>query len=532
MTCYKKRFGILLIVFVLVFNLVGCSGTSNNDSESQNIEENERRIAYFSYSTEPFIDLDPSVEYSNGIITLHNIYETLTRYNHNTKKVDPLLATSWSNSDDGKEWIFKIRENVKFHDGTDLNAESVKKSIERTIDMQMGAAYIWSSVESIEVISDYEVKFVLSYPAPIDLISSAGYAAFIMSPKAVEKESSWFNEGNAAGTGPYRLSKITKGEEVIMQQFENYWQGWQENQYTDVIIKKTAESTSRRQLIQKGEASITSDLSVTDVKALSEDENVEVIIAPSWKNVIGFFNTEKPPLDNTNFRKALNYAFPYDEVISNVKEDLATPSYGLIPEGLWGHNEDLPQYEFNLEKAQEYIDKSGVDPSEVELEMTFTTGNEAFRNSAQLYKVYLKKLGIELSIREMRWDSVWQKSKLSDPLERQDILVMYWWPDYPSPISWLQSLLHSEEEIFFNLSYLKDDEIDNMIDEGASLTATDRKKAEEIFVAVQEKAIEKAYTINMYDDKSVWVTNTNFKGFEPNPAYAGVVFFYDTYYEE
>jgi peptide/nickel transport system substrate-binding protein len=283
--------------------------------------------------------------------------------------------------------------------------------------------------------------------------------------------------------------------------------------------------------MENGEAQITSDLAVTDISDLVENQNIDVTIQGSVKNVIGFMNTEKPPLNNADFRRALSYAFPYDDVINNVKEGHAETSIGLVPRGLWGHDDSLMPYETNMDKAKEYLNKSGINTNEIKLELTLTSGFEAWRNAAQLFQVNLKKLGIELEIREMTWDNVWEKAKNPDPMDRQDILMMVWWPDYPSPISWFNSLVHSEEDISFNLSYINDPSIDSMIEDANKLAAMDRDKAKQIFSDVQRKTIEEAYFINMYDEKAVWVTSKNFKGFKFNPIYEGVVFFYDTYYE-
>lgn len=524
----KKFLCFVLMMCIMGAIITGCSG---GQQQSTQTTENKLKIAYYAFISEPYIDFDPSVEYSNGIIVLHNIYETLTRYDINTEKIEPLLAEEWTSNEDGTVWNFKLRQGVKFHDGAELNAEAVKKSIERTMDLQMGAAYIWDCVDEIKVIDDYTVEFVLSYPAPLDLIASAGYAAFIISPNAVDKDTGWFNEGNEAGTGPYKVQQVTKGEEVILAKFDDYWKGWSDNQYDRVIIKKIPESSSRRQLVEKGEAQITSGLSVTDIKALRENPAVNVIEGPSWTNIIGFFNTEKKPLDNVDFRKALCYAFPYEEVVSDIKEGMAYKSTGLIPKGLWGHDESLMQYETDLQKAEEYLIKSGVNSEGLKLELTFTSGTEELRNMAQLYQVNLKKLGIELQIQEMNWDNVWEKSKNTNPEDRQDILFMQWWPDYASPMSWLYSLVYSEEDILFNLSYIKDENLDVMIEEADILSATDRVEAEKLIVDVQKEVLDKAYFIHAYDDKSVWAVDAGFKGFKPNPAYEGVVFFYDTYYE-
>ncbi len=525
--------GILGVFALALAVMLLLSACGQGSQQGANTGKESKRIAYYAYGSEPYLDLDPSVEYSNGLIVLHNVYETLTRYDSKAEEVKPLLAESWEADPEGKVWTFKIKENVKFHDGTDLNAEAVRKSIQRTIDMKMGASFVWDSVEEINVKDTYTVEFKLSYPAPLDLVASGSYAAFIMSPNAAEQTSDWFNEGNAAGTGPYKIQKITKGEEVIFTKFDEYWGGWKDNQYTDIIIKKIAEGSARRQLLEKGDAQVATTFSVTDLKALRGNDSVVVSDHETWRNVIGFINSDKPPMDNKDFRTALAYAFPYDETINEIKEGLAIPSYGLIPKGLIGHDESLFRYSTDLDKAQEYLAKSGVDTTGLKLEMTFTSGYEVYRNFAQLYKINLQKLGIELEIREMNWDNVWEKSKNPKPEDRQDILVMNWWPDYASPLSWFQSLIISEDadKILFNLSYVSDPEMDAKVAEIEQYIAIDREKAHDLIVELQTKIIEDAYFLHIYDDMGSWVTDAHFKGFAPNPAYEGVVFFYDTYYE-
>src|SRR5689334_2482018 len=107
--------------------------------------------ATFTYGafTPVMVGWDPATDYSNEIIAMNNMYETLTRYNSQTGKVGPLLATKWSSADGGKRWTFTIRSGVKFHTGRAMTAADVKASIERTIKLNGGASYIWGAVKSI-----------------------------------------------------------------------------------------------------------------------------------------------------------------------------------------------------------------------------------------------------------------------------------------------------------------------------------------------------------------------------------------------
>src|SRR4051794_10330507 len=144
------------------------------------------------------------------------MYETLTRYNAQTKKVDPLLATRYAKSKDGKTWTFTLRKGVTFHTGRPVDAAAVKAAIARTMKLNQGAAYIWGSVKSIATPSPTTVVFHLKYAAPLDLIASADYAAYIYDTKAqpAAKLAKWFAAAHDAGTGPYQIDQYAKGQEV------------------------------------------------------------------------------------------------------------------------------------------------------------------------------------------------------------------------------------------------------------------------------------------------------------------------------
>lgn len=277
--------------FVGYRDLIGC--WSNRTSVGE-IQEGKPQIAFYAFNSEPILDWDPAVMFSNGIVVLNNVYETLLRYNSLSDKVDPLLAESYSSSKDGLTWTFNLRRGVTFHDGTAFTAEAVKLSIDRTIQMGKGAAYIWDPVKSITVVDDFTVRFDLKYAAPLDLIASSGYAAFIISPKALKSHpDSWFSKGNEAGTGPYALRSYKMGDEVILKAYPKYWRGWEKKHFDIVVIKKVAETSSRRQMIEKGESDITIELPYEDVNVLKTSPRVEVVVEPSYQNLLLFFNTQR-----------------------------------------------------------------------------------------------------------------------------------------------------------------------------------------------------------------------------------------------
>ncbi len=340
-------------------------------------------------NSEPLTNWDPAIEFSNGIHLANNMYEQLVRYDPTEKKVMPLLAESYSVSSDGLTWTFVIRKGVKFQNGDPMTAKDVKYSIERTKRLGAGAAYIWGAVEAINVPDDQTVEFKLSYQSPLDLVASTGYAAFIYSAKCVNDKDEWISEAKGCGTGPYMLKSAKWGDEVIVERFADYWGGWGEKYFSTVVFKKISEPATRRQMIETGEATVTVELPFADIDALKKNSNVTVYVEPSLQNLIGMFNVQKPPLDNKLVRQALSYAFPYDQVIQYAIGGYARQSFGIVPFGLWGFSDQLPQYKYNLDKAKELLTQAGYPDGGFKLLLTYSAGNEAEKSTAELYKAEL-----------------------------------------------------------------------------------------------------------------------------------------------
>ena len=525
----KKKLAFLLCLVMVFSMLTACGGSKSEDAgtESNNSATEAEDVLYHVYHSSPYVTLDPSTEYSNGILVLQNVYETLTYYNSETGELEPKLATEWSSNEDGTVWTFKLREDVTFHDGTKMTSADVKASMERTLALGQGAAFNWSAVESVETNGDYEVIFNCSYSAPVDLIASAGYAAYVMSAEAVEKDVEWFNAGNDGGTGPYTIAQASGQDTVVLQAYDAYWGGWADNQYKTVLIKEVLESSARRQMLETGEAQLGEGFSSTDLEALQANENLNASKFDTWTNAIAFLNCEKYPCDNADFRRALAYAFPYEETVTGVLSGNATQSFGMVPAGMWAHDESLMQYSKDMAKAQEYLDASGVDVSTIELDATYVSGYEEYSSLLQVWQANLRELGITLNIRGMEWDAQWAEAQSVNPEDRQDILLMRWWPDYASPSSWFDALVLSEESISFNLAYIRDAELDEMILTADAAVANDRATAEALYVEAQKKLLDESPMIFMYDDSHTFITNKSISGLYENPAYSYVVHYYD-----
>jgi peptide/nickel transport system substrate-binding protein len=474
-----------------------------------------------------FPDLDPSTGFSNENVVNGNVYETLTRYVGGEELVEPVLATSWKASDDLLTWTFELRPNVTFHDGTPFDAEAVKFSIERTTKLGQGAAFIWDAVKSIEVVDDLTVRFKLSYAVPLHLVASAGYGAWMMSPAAAKgKDNAWFNAGNDAGSGSYRITSYEKDQRIVLERFDGYWGSWREGQFDTVIIRAVQDATVRQQMIQSGQAHFTYDIPVDNLDSLDAAPDVKVVVTPAYQNLLFLLNTEKEPTSNKLVRQALSYSFPYETFIETTMKGLAAQSKGPIPKGVFGHSESLGQYTFDLDKARELLSQAGYGDGGFKLVYTFVTGDATEQQAGELWKPELAKLGIDLEVRPMAWEAQWGLAKGS-PEKAQEVFAFYWWPTYVTPYDWLVSIFHSEDEPFFNLSYYKNPRFDRLIDQANTLIASDSDQAEEMFGQAQEILVDDAPAQFVFDQQNIHVVSESLKGYEDNPAYAHVLFAYE-----
>jgi peptide/nickel transport system substrate-binding protein len=339
-----------------------------------------------------FPDLNPASSFSNDLVIMANCYETLTFFNPpgSDEVLSPKLATSWETDADNMVWTFKLREGITFHDGEPFNAEAVKAAIESTMELGAGASYIWAPVESIEAVDEYTVQFNLSYPAPLDLIASAGYAAWIYSPKAfTEQGNDWFNEGNCAGTGPYVIDNYERGARMVMTRNEDYWGGWTDGQFDTVVLEIVEDPVVRQQMMESGTADFSYDLPADNLEALDARDDVTVHINPGFQSLVGLLNTQKPPLDDPKVRQALAYTFPYDQFIAGVMGDRATRAAGPVPAGMWGHSAEINPYTYDLDKARELLTEAGYAEGGFDLQMTYATGDLDEQQVGELWKAEL-----------------------------------------------------------------------------------------------------------------------------------------------
>jgi peptide/nickel transport system substrate-binding protein len=268
----------------------------------------------------------------------------------------PALATDWSSSADGLTWTFNLRQGVKFYDGTDFNADAVKYSFDRNINLampsgpQVGLAYS-DIIGSVEVTGPYQAVFQLKNPFSPFLSLMAFSGSFIVNPKSAPNtpgQAVAYVEGDARASnpndlGPYLLTewsrKAGKDYEMKLDANPNYFDAANVKN-KQIIIKFYSDATALALAIKSGDIDMAfRQLTSTDIKSMMSDSSLKV-----WEGTGAFiqyilFQEKMAPFDNAKFRQAFAAALNRQELVDTVFLGQAKPLYSMIPNGMAFHED-------------------------------------------------------------------------------------------------------------------------------------------------------------------------------------------------
>ena len=498
------RGAVLIVALAVVLLVTGCgssdSDTSTSGSPAASGSDILRVASLYGITT-----WDPSASYSTEVMYMANCYEPLV-YANPAGSADPFspgLALSWTPSSDGLAWTFKLREGVKFHDGTPFNADAVKFSLDRTMKLNLGAAYLLGPIKDIKVVDDYTVKFVLSEPAPIDRIMSADYATWMFSPATKGKNQAWWDKGNEAGTGPYMLDKYTAEQEIVFKANPDWWGGWKDNQFKQVVVQLVGDAGTQRQLLESGAVDAINLVARDQIDALKANPELVVYTGPSLNSYLMFFNTQRKPLDNEKVRQALSYAVPYADLITVGAGGFGTQSRGPVPIDLWPNTDGtVHQYTTDFEKAKQLLSEAGHPGGGFTLELTYTSENSNEAAYTPLIKEAFAKVGVTVNIKALLNTADAAKAR-GNPADRQDLAIQLWWPSLPDGVDNLVPMFGSEKEVGYNWSYWYNPEFDKLVAEGFELSATDPEAALVPYDKAQNMLVDQAIAAFLFDDQTV-----------------------------
>jgi peptide/nickel transport system substrate-binding protein len=359
--------------------------------------------------TNDFVSMDPI--YASGP-TAAAVYENLLAWRPGADGVygvQPALATSWETSAD--KIVFHLRNGVKFHDGSDLNADVVAWNLNRMVqDPKSFATNYLSAVDKDKpstVIDPMTVQVNLTRPSAAVLANLSDAAAqgnntMIVSKKAFDDNGAAWLALNPVGTGPFKFVSFASGDKLVVQRNENYWRMGADGKplpYLDGITYRVIiEATTQFNELRAGTSDFAMNVLGRDVPAAKQIAHATYTESPfSGNKRQYFFNSLKPPFqDNLNFRQAIHYAVDRDAIAKAVGGGFGFGlPYEFVP-GAIGYDPNVPFYEFNLDKAKQKLQDSGVTTP---LEVRFTVHNrEQDVQQAQIIQQMVDKLNIKLNL--------------------------------------------------------------------------------------------------------------------------------------
>lgn len=506
-----KRYLVLLLTFIFVISilLTGCSSSASKNESAKN-------ILVFAQGADPR-SLDPAyLDDSESSKITFQIYEGLVRYKTGKTEVEPSLATEWSVSPDGKEWTFKLRKNVKFHDGTPFNAEAVKFSIDRQLEPNRKndmpyAKFVYEGVKSVQVIDEFTVKIVLDKPMAAFLANMAmPQGAPIVSPAAVKKYNGILSE-NPVGTGPYKFVKWEKAQYVELVAVDEYW--GEKPKVKKAVYKFTKENSVRASDLITGSTDIMDGVDTNDVKKL-ESQNLTVIKQPGMNiNYMGFFN-DKGPFQNPEIRKAISMAINRQDLVDYLYLGMAKLPNSLLPDFIPGYSKTAKPYSYNPEEAKKILAKEGM----ANLEFTaITYSNPRPYNPvngeklATAIQAELAKIGVKMNIKSYPWTEYKQVLKQGEG----DAFFYGWTGDNGDADNFLMLLDSNQIKSSLNAARYSNPKYDQLLEKGrTTMDATERAV---LYAQAQDILMADAPWVYISHGVALAAHRSNIKGFALHP---------------
>ncbi|NOU57734.1 ABC transporter substrate-binding protein [Brevibacillus borstelensis] len=456
-----------------------------------------------------------------------NIYETLVSYEDTNTTVIPGLAESWEISEDGLTYTFKLRQGVKFHDGTDFNAEAVKFNFDRWMDKSnkyhnpegfpyyndMFGGYKGDPdhvIKEIKVVDAHTIQFVLNRTqAPF--LANLGMSPFaIASPKAIEGGKLG---DEPVGTGPFKFAGWKRNDIITLEKNPDYWnKGYPK--LDKVIFKVIPENTARLTALTSGEIDLMDGLNPDDAEAVKENKDLQLLLRPSMNVGYLAFNTEKKPFDNPKVRQAISHAINKPEMVKAFYSGLGEPATNPMPPSLWGYNDQIKDREYNLDQAKKLLAEAGY-PNGFKVQFMAMPVPRPYipdgKKMAEAIQQDLKKIGIETEIVTMEWATYLEKTRLGE----YEMCLLGWNGDNGDPDNFLYTLLDKNTINGNNIPRYSNEEVHQLLLKAQS--TSDQKERETLYKKAQELIFNDAPLVPIAHSTPPIAAKAGVTGYQPHP---------------
>jgi len=458
---------------------------------------------------------------ASGEISGH-IFNGLTKYDKDIKIIGD-LAESWDISPDGLKITFHLRKGVKWHDGVEFTSDDVVFTYKTVTSPKIPTPYssIYGPVEKVEAFGKYTVRVTYKEPYAPALES---WGMGIIPRHVLEGKDLTSPEvnRNPIGTGPYKLKEWITGQKIVLEAFDDYFEG---RPNIDKFIARIIPDTATMFLELKFGGIDFMGLTPPQYKLQAQTDFFKSYFQkfryPSFGYTYLGYNLLNPLFSDKRVRQAIAYAINKKELIAGVLLSYGTPCTGPFPPESWAFNPDVKDYEYNLDKAIKLLSDAGwrknaeglleKDGKKFSFTVLVNQGNEARLKIAQIIKEQLKKVGIEMNIKVLEWQAM-----LHEFIDKKrfEAVIMGWALSRDPDIYDIWHSSKTKEGEFNFISY-KNEEVDRLLIQGRQ--TFDMEKRKKIYHRIHEiLAEEQPYTF-LYVPDGLPVLHKRFKGVEKAP---------------
>jgi peptide/nickel transport system substrate-binding protein len=482
--------------------------------------------------------MDPAYvyDYSSNVVGFQ-LFETLLTYDAGNNLI-PYLAESWQ-AVDNLTYVYKIRSDVKFSDGTPLTADDVVFSIDHARQEEAYVAWMFEAVESVAQTGNLEVTVKLKSPSaswPHVLTSAGG----IFSKAYYQKHQSDFGtaRGGIVATGAYVFDRWTSGQEIILKRNPNYWNK-KVNPYFDTIVYKIIpDDNTRVTALRTGEVDYVENPPLDLLPVINADQNLVTVNPKTFSVVFFAFNTQRAPFTDVNVRKAIYHALDLESLHRNIIKEAGTIAtvlpqgeglYGARPQDWQNYLARAPKYDYNLDTARKLLAASSTPKG---FKFSLITNEDSLRNSMALFiQDSLAKLNIQMEIVKVSDDEHTEYQfggVLKDGKRDYDSILAGWSADYADVGNNIEPLYSADQagEGGINSAAYVNTRVDALIKQENSLT-DENARNQLIFQALDIITAEVPYIFITYPNRRI-VHNRKWTGINIySAAMAGSFKFYN-----
>jgi peptide/nickel transport system substrate-binding protein len=400
----------------------------------------------------------------------HNIYEPIVTLDARLG-IKPGLAESWTQPDP-KTLVFKLRRGVKFHDGTDFNAEAAKFNFERMKNepksVRKGEV---ANIDTVEVVDSHTVKVNLKKPDAALLATLTDRAGMMVSPKVVQERGAELGRNaKGAGTGPFEFVEWVKDSHLIIKRNDAYWNR-QGGPYLDrVRYRPIPDDVVKLQSLQSGEIDAMDYVQPRDVAAVKADKNLVVVDVPSLADFAYQLNLTRPPFNNKALRQAVAYALDLEQIVKGVWLNVGVPANGPIPPTSWAYDKSIAPIKRDLARAKAKLAEGGQAGG---FTFTLTTNNIPINvQEAEVMQAQLAEAGITAKVKLV--DSA---TLISDGNNKSFEMISFQWSGRPDPDGNTYQFYRTTPGTSLNWSGISNPQIDALLDRSREVNSqAERKK--------------------------------------------------------